>query len=187
MIACLSIPGFELRAALRLRPGVAVRPAALAPPEGTEPLLGPVTAAAEAAGVRPGMRLGEALALCPSLVLVEADPQGAEREWEEHPRPARGRGHRRLAGRAGDGVLRDAPRRAALRRDRAGAQARARCGGRGLGRADRRGRAEVRRARRGARRRAGAARSSCRTSARASSSRRCRSTCCRCARSSSRS
>src|SRR5215208_6101255 len=82
MIACLSIPGFELRAALRLRPGVAVCPAALAPPEGTEPLLGPVTAAAEAAGVRPGMRLGEALALCPSLVLVEADPQGAEREWE---------------------------------------------------------------------------------------------------------
>ena len=82
MIACLSIPGFELRAALRLRPGVAVRPAALAPAEGTEPLLGPVTAAAEAAGVKPGMRLGEALALCPSLVLVEADPQGAEREWE---------------------------------------------------------------------------------------------------------
>ena len=71
-----------MRAALRLRPGVAVRPAALAPPAGTEPLLGPVTAAAEAAGVRPGMRLGEALALCPSLVLVEADPQGAEREWE---------------------------------------------------------------------------------------------------------
>ena len=29
------------------------------------------------------MRLGEALALCPSLVLVEADPQRAEREWEE--------------------------------------------------------------------------------------------------------
>ena len=29
------------------------------------------------------MRLGEALALCPSLVLVEPDPQGVEREWEE--------------------------------------------------------------------------------------------------------
>ena len=29
------------------------------------------------------MRPGEALALCPSLVLVEPDPQGAEREWEE--------------------------------------------------------------------------------------------------------
>jgi nucleotidyltransferase/DNA polymerase involved in DNA repair len=82
MIACIVIPGFELRAALRSRPRLALRPAALAPPEGKEPLLGPVTAAAEAAGVRPGMRLGEALALCPSLVLVEPDPQGAEREWE---------------------------------------------------------------------------------------------------------
>jgi nucleotidyltransferase/DNA polymerase involved in DNA repair len=83
MIACLAIPGFELRAALRRRPRVALRPAALSPAEGTEPLLGPVTAAAEAAGVKPGMRLGEALALCPALVLVDADPQGAEREWEE--------------------------------------------------------------------------------------------------------
>src|SRR5213592_5260054 len=83
MIACLVIPGFELRAALRSRPRLALRPAALAPAEGTEPLVGPVTAAAEAAGVKPGLRLGEALGLCPSLVLVEPDPQGAEREWEE--------------------------------------------------------------------------------------------------------
>jgi hypothetical protein len=50
MIACLSIPGFELKAALRARPSLAVRPAALAPEAGREPLLGPVTAAAEAAG-----------------------------------------------------------------------------------------------------------------------------------------
>src|SRR3989454_10010909 len=83
MIACLAIPGLELRAALRRRPRLSLRPAALAPAEGTEPLLGPVTAAAEAAGVKPGMRLGEALALCPALVLVEPDPQGAEREWEQ--------------------------------------------------------------------------------------------------------
>jgi protein ImuB len=83
MIACLVIPGFELRAALRRRPRLALNPAALAPPEGAEPLLGPVTAVAEAAGVKAGMRLGEALALCPPLVLVEPDPQGAEREWEE--------------------------------------------------------------------------------------------------------
>ena len=82
MIACIVIPGFELRAALRLRPALALEPAALAPEEGTEPLLGPVTAAAEAAGVRPAMRLGEALALCPSLVLVDPDPSTAEREWE---------------------------------------------------------------------------------------------------------
>jgi protein ImuB len=82
MIACLSIPGFELRASLRARPRLALVPAALAPLEGTEPLLGPVTAAAEAAGVKPGMRLGEALAMCPSLTLVEPDPAAAEREWE---------------------------------------------------------------------------------------------------------
>ena len=82
MIACLVIPGFPLRAALISRPSLRLAPAALAPEEGTEPLLGPVTAAAEAAGVRPGMRLGEALALCPSLVLVDPDPATAEREWE---------------------------------------------------------------------------------------------------------
>jgi protein ImuB len=83
MIACILIPGFELRAALRTRPGLALRPAALAPAPGGEPLLGPVTAAAEAAGVRPGMRLGEALATCPSLVLVEEDPSAAEEAWED--------------------------------------------------------------------------------------------------------
>ena len=78
MIACILIPGFELRAALRDRPRLGLKPAALAPLPGTEPVLGPVTAAAEAAGVRPGMRLGEALATCPSLVLVERDPAGVE-------------------------------------------------------------------------------------------------------------
>ena len=83
MVACILIPGFELQAALRDRPRLALRPAALAPLPGTEPLLGPVTAAAEAAGVRPGMRLGEALATCPSLVLVERDPAGVEQAWEE--------------------------------------------------------------------------------------------------------
>jgi protein ImuB len=82
MVACLLIPGFELRAALRVRPRIALEPAALAPDAGEEPLLGPVTVAAEAAGVRPGMRLGEALATCPSLVLVERDPAAVEREWE---------------------------------------------------------------------------------------------------------
>src|SRR5207248_3111047 len=83
MIACLLIPGFPLRAALLARPRLALRPAALAPVEGTEALVGPVTAAAEAAGVRPGMRLGEALATCPSLVLVDQDPAAAEEAWEQ--------------------------------------------------------------------------------------------------------
>ncbi len=83
MIACLSIPGFELKAALRARPALGLQPAALAPEPGGEPLLGPVTAAAEAAGVLPRMRLGEALATCPQLVLVEPDPAAAELAWEE--------------------------------------------------------------------------------------------------------
>jgi len=82
MVACILIPGFELRAALRDRPRLGLKPAALAPLPGTEAVLGPVTAVAETFGLRPGMRLGEALATCPSLVLVDRDPAGVEQEWE---------------------------------------------------------------------------------------------------------
>ena len=82
MIACLAIPGFELRAALRERPRLALEPAALAPEPGSEALIGSITATAETAGVRPGMRLGEALATCPSLQLVDPDPAAAEEAWE---------------------------------------------------------------------------------------------------------
>jgi protein ImuB len=83
MIAAVVIPAFDLRAALRLRPGLQTEPAALAPVPGTEPRIGSITAAAEAKGVRPGMRLGEALATCPQLQLVEQDPVAAEQAWEE--------------------------------------------------------------------------------------------------------
>jgi nucleotidyltransferase/DNA polymerase involved in DNA repair len=83
VIAAVVIPAFDLRAALRLRPGLQTKPAALAPLPGTEPLVGSVTGAAQAKGVRPGMRLGEALAMCPELELVEQDPATAEQAWEE--------------------------------------------------------------------------------------------------------
>jgi protein ImuB len=83
VIAAVVIPAFDLRAALRLRPRLQLAPAALAPLPGTEPFVGSVTVAAEAKGVRPGMRLGEALAMCPELVLVEQDPASAEQAWEE--------------------------------------------------------------------------------------------------------
>jgi nucleotidyltransferase/DNA polymerase involved in DNA repair len=83
VIACIVIPGFELRAALRERPRLQAEPAVLAPEPGTETQLGPVTAAAETAGIRPGMRLGEALATCPSLQLVDPDPAAAEEAWEQ--------------------------------------------------------------------------------------------------------
>jgi nucleotidyltransferase/DNA polymerase involved in DNA repair len=82
MVGCVSISAFPLRAALRNRPDVRDRPAALAPEAGEQPLVGACTAAAEAAGVRPGMRLSEALATCPGLVLVEQDQAGVEEEWE---------------------------------------------------------------------------------------------------------
>jgi protein ImuB len=83
VIAAIVIPAFDLRAALRLRPSLQALPAALAPLPGTEPLIGSITGAAEASGVRPGMRLGEALAMCPQLELVEQDPATAEQAWEE--------------------------------------------------------------------------------------------------------
>src|SRR4249919_704665 len=92
VIACIVIPGFELRAALRERPRLQLEAAALAPEPGAEALLGPVTAAAEAAGVQPGMRLGEALATCPSLQLVDRDPAGAEEAWEQIVRRLEGAG-----------------------------------------------------------------------------------------------
>ena len=82
VIACLSIPVFSLRAALRRRPDVRGRAVALAPAAGEQPLVRACTDAAERAGVRTGMRLSEALATCPELVLVEQDPAGAEEEWE---------------------------------------------------------------------------------------------------------
>jgi len=83
VVAAVLIPAFDLRATLRLRPALETEPAALAPLPGTEPLLGSVTAAAQAKGVRPRMRLGEALATCPSLVLVDQDPASVEQAWEE--------------------------------------------------------------------------------------------------------
>jgi protein ImuB len=83
VLAAVVIPAFDLRVALNLRPGLEVEPAALAPLPGTDPLVGSVTSAAQARGVRPGMRLGEALATCPGLVLVEQDPAGVEQAWEE--------------------------------------------------------------------------------------------------------
>ena len=82
MIGCVAIPVFPLRAALRHRHDLRDRPATLAPEAPGEPLVGPCTAAAEAAGVSAGMRLSEALATCPQLVLVEQDQAGVEEEWE---------------------------------------------------------------------------------------------------------
>ncbi len=83
MIACALIPRLSLTSALGGRRGMVGRPLALAPQPGGPQVVGEVSGTAEAHGVRAGMRLGEALSRCPSLVLVAADPVRAEAAWEE--------------------------------------------------------------------------------------------------------
>jgi protein ImuB len=82
MIVCVLIPRFELAVAAGGRERLAAGPLAVAPETGREQLIGEVSAAAEAHGVQAGMRLGEALARCPMLLLVAPDPAGVADEWE---------------------------------------------------------------------------------------------------------
>ena len=78
MVACVLIPRFELRVA----GGDLREPCALAPPPGAPRALGEVSGAAEELGVSAGMALGEALARCPELALIAADPARAAELWE---------------------------------------------------------------------------------------------------------
>jgi protein ImuB len=82
MVVCILLPRFELAVAAGGRQALASGPLALAPEIGREPLIGETSAAAEAYGVRAGLRLGEALARCPTLRLVTPDPAGVADAWE---------------------------------------------------------------------------------------------------------
>ncbi|MCW3026096.1 MAG: hypothetical protein JWM29_1528 [Solirubrobacterales bacterium] len=110
MVVCVHLPRFELVVAAADRCGdgpveivgqaLAGRALAVAPLLGAErsksargadpavPAVSPVgrvgevSGAAEACGVVAGMVLGEALARCPELILVPADPVGAAERWE---------------------------------------------------------------------------------------------------------
>jgi protein ImuB len=82
MIVCVLLPRFELAVAAGGREALAAAPLALAPEIGREQLVGETSAAAEAHGVRSGLRLGEALARCPTLQLVTPDPAGVADAWE---------------------------------------------------------------------------------------------------------
>src|SRR5919108_4559076 len=82
MVVCILLPRFELAVAAGGREALAAGPLALAPEIGREPLIGETSAAAEAYGVRAGLRLGEALARCPTLRLVAPDPAGVADEWD---------------------------------------------------------------------------------------------------------
>ncbi|MCW3013943.1 MAG: hypothetical protein JWO02_1035, partial [Solirubrobacterales bacterium] len=83
MVVCVLLPRFELAVAAGGRDVLlGLGPAALAPESGREQFVGDVSAAAEAVGVYPGMRLGEALSRCPALALLPPDPVGVADEWE---------------------------------------------------------------------------------------------------------
>jgi protein ImuB len=81
-VVCVHLPRFALAAAAGGREALLREPAALAPEPGREQRIGEVSLAAEAFGVRAGMRLGEALARCPQLALVPPDPVGVADAWE---------------------------------------------------------------------------------------------------------
>jgi len=82
MVVCIHLPRFELSFAAGGAQALVGRALAIAPLPGGEQRIGEVSGAAEALGVRRGMALGEALARCPELALVPADPVGVEEAWE---------------------------------------------------------------------------------------------------------
>lgn len=73
-IACLRVPWFALRIALIDSPQLDGRPLVLGNPQGGRPVVLDATPEALKAGVRPGMTLREAQALCPQVVILTADP-----------------------------------------------------------------------------------------------------------------
>ena len=81
MVICVLFSRFALVAALDGRRELMGEPVALAPEAGRRQVVGEVSPAAEAFGVVPGMRTGEALARCPELRLVPPDPDGVRTLW----------------------------------------------------------------------------------------------------------
>ncbi|MCL2420044.1 MAG: hypothetical protein FWD04_12200, partial [Conexibacteraceae bacterium] len=82
LIVCVLLPRFELTVAAGTRTDLLGVPAAVAPEPGSQQI-GAVSAAAEAYGIAPGMRLGEALARCQQLTLIPPDPAGVEDAFEQ--------------------------------------------------------------------------------------------------------
>lgn len=130
-VVCVLLPRFALEVAAGGRQALVSGPAALAPEPGREQVVGEVSSAAEAFGIHPRMRLGEALSRCPSLALIPPDPMGVVDAWDEVVGRLEGvgaqveseapgvacfqsQGLRRLHGGSLDGVV--AAVRAALRR-----------------------------------------------------------------------
>src|SRR4051812_9932703 len=81
MVICVLFSRFALVAALDGRRELMGEPVGLAPEAGRRQVVGEVSPAAEAFGVVPGMRVGEALARCPELRLVPPNPDGVRTLW----------------------------------------------------------------------------------------------------------
>jgi protein ImuB len=92
MVVCVHLPRFELVVAAGGPGALAGRALAIAPLPGGQACVGEVSGAAEASGVERGIGLGEALARCPGLGLIAADPLGVAREWEKAVRALEGMG-----------------------------------------------------------------------------------------------
>jgi protein ImuB len=82
MVVCVLLNRLPLIAALGgARRELIGEPVALAPEAGREQRVGEVSPAAEAFGVVPGTRVGEALSRCPDLRLVAPDPEATRAYW----------------------------------------------------------------------------------------------------------
>src|ERR1700735_1235188 len=93
MVACALIPRFELAVAAGGLEALAGRAVAIAPDGGRGAgALGEGSGPAQAFGVRSGMARGEALARCPELELLAADPIAVAGAWETTLRTLEGIG-----------------------------------------------------------------------------------------------
>lgn len=84
-IACLIAPRLELSVVVTDQADLFQHPLALAPANSAngKRQIGQVSGVAEAHGVTAGMPLAQALALCPSLRLLPANPVAANQRWEQ--------------------------------------------------------------------------------------------------------
>jgi protein ImuB len=82
MVVCVLLKRLPLIAALGgTRHELFGEPVALSPDPGRERRVGGGSPAAEAFGIVPGMRVGEALSRCPDLRLLPADPEATRSYW----------------------------------------------------------------------------------------------------------
>jgi len=82
MVVAVILPLLALRAALGKAQNRLLEPIGLAPQHDATQVVGEVSGVAHGLGVRAGMGIGEAIDICPSLVLISPDPSHAENLWQ---------------------------------------------------------------------------------------------------------